>query len=121
MLTKYLGFEATNVEMLYYDVDVAGGAKSLTGCHPTPTAAHFKEAFVKLLSEVRPGDVCFLYVDAQGTQKGGEDCCDKEDAKNGGWAFAEGDCGSKKELVTNGWISDTIRKVRTVLADRGGP
>ena len=51
-------------------------------------------------------------VDAQGTQKGGEDCCDKDDGKNGGWAFAEGDCGSKKELVTNGWISEAIRKVR---------
>ena len=50
MLTKYLGFEAANVEMLYYDVDVANGAKSLTGCHPTPTAAHFKEKFVEMLS-----------------------------------------------------------------------
>ncbi|PIL37677.1 hypothetical protein GSI_01371 [Ganoderma sinense ZZ0214-1] len=111
MLTKYLGFEAAHVEMLYYNVDVANGAKSLTGCHPTPTAVHFKEKFVELLAAARPGDKRFLYVDVQGTQKGGDDC-NKDDGKNGGFAFAEGDCGTKKELVTNGWISETIRKLR---------
>ena len=113
MLTKHLGFQAAHVEMLYYNVDVPNGAKSLTGCHPTPTATHFKEKFVELLAGARPGDVRFLYVDAQGTQKGGDDSCsDKDDGKNGGVAFAQGDCGTKKELVTNGWISETIRKVR---------
>ena len=110
MLTKYLGFEAANVEMLYYDVDVGGGGKSLTGCHPAPTAGRFKEKLVEMLAGAQPGDVRFLYVDAQGTQKGGDDC-KPDDGKNGGWMFAEGDCGTKKELVTNGWISETIRKV----------
>ena len=118
MLTKYLGFEAGNVEMLYYDVDVENGAKSLIGCHPAPTAAHFREKFVELLAGAQPGDVRFLYVDAQGTQKGGDEC-KPDDGKDGGWMFAEGDCGSKKELVTNGWISEAIRKVGAVcsLAD----
>ncbi|KAI1791076.1 hypothetical protein LXA43DRAFT_451549 [Ganoderma leucocontextum] len=108
MLTKYLGFAAADVEMLYYDVDAPNGAKSLTGGHTPPTATHFKQKFAELLSGARPGDVRFLYVDAQGTQKGGEDC--KDDGKDGGYAFAQGDCGSKTELVTNGWISEAIRK-----------
>ena len=84
MLTKYLGFEAANVEMLYYDVDVGGGGKSLTGCHPAPTAGRFKEKLVEMLAGAQPGDVRFLYVDAQGTQKGGDDC-KPDDGKNGGW------------------------------------
>ena len=117
MLTGYLGFDAADVGMPYFNDEPKGKRGVCSGGQAPPSVPRFEKQLTRPLKEAQAGDVRFLYVDTQGTQKGG-DKCKPNDGKDGGWMLAEGDCGTK-ELVTNGWISEAIREVRAACSPFG--
>ncbi|PIL37691.1 hypothetical protein GSI_01385 [Ganoderma sinense ZZ0214-1] len=109
MLTRDLGFDTADVEMMFFDIDERD-KKSRTGPQDPPTATRFRDKFIwHLLSGARSGDVRFLYVDAHGTvwpdEHSGE--VDNEDE---GWTLAKDDKGKGKEVVYDDWLSKTIRE-----------
>ncbi|KAM5542483.1 hypothetical protein V8D89_003942 [Ganoderma adspersum] len=110
MLTKDLGFDAADVEMMFFDVDERGGPKSRTGSQDPPTAERFKQRFVwHLLSGARSGDVRFLYVDAHGTVWPDEESGEVDNVDEG-WTLAKDDDGRQKEVVYDDWLSKAIRE-----------
>ncbi|KAL3953846.1 hypothetical protein ACCO45_011802 [Purpureocillium lilacinum] len=105
MLVKYLGFSSNDVEVLYFDVDPKRG----DGPKKTPTADNFKDRFTRLCS-ADPGDVRFVYVDVHGTTWQDEDGEGEPDKEDEGWILAEDKDGTRKEIVTDDWVADTLRK-----------
>jgi hypothetical protein len=108
MLVKYLGFDAADVEMCYYD---SNRNERLRG-QDAPTATNFKTKFSSLLSSASARNVRFVYVDAHGTTNPGEDGAGGE-GNDGGWVLAQDDAGASKEVVSGDWLSETIRTVST--------
>ncbi|ROW13089.1 hypothetical protein VPNG_05919 [Cytospora leucostoma] len=110
MLVKYLGFASADVEMLYFDVDPSEGPKKCTLGQDPPTATKFKSKFGQLCRSAEPGDVRFLYVDAHGARYPDEDGSGEPDGMDEGWILAENDDGTRKEVVSDDWLGDAIRK-----------
>jgi hypothetical protein len=112
MLTQYMGFALSDVEMIYFDDDSTerGPKRCLKGQSP-PTATHFKKKFTDLLSSAKAGHICFVYVDTHGHEEEDENS-HEQDGKSEGWRFAGAEDGTTEEVVNDDWVGETIRKVR---------
>jgi len=106
MLTKTLGFESRNVDMLYYDVEPKGGPSYCLHGQQAPTASRFKAKFTALIKSAKPGDVRFLYVDAENVSG-----ASGEPGLDDGWDLAKRDDGQETETVLDSWITKTTRQV----------
>ncbi|KAF8535219.1 hypothetical protein BDD12DRAFT_912923 [Trichophaea hybrida] len=105
MLTTTLGFDSRNVVMLYYDIESEVGPRYCLHGQEAPTADRFMEKFTALIKSAKPGDVRFLYVDAYGVLDTSREHGFKE-----GWNLAERDDGQQPEVVSDGWITKTVRQ-----------
>ncbi|RYP59506.1 hypothetical protein DL769_008496 [Monosporascus sp. CRB-8-3] len=110
MLVKYLGFATTDIDMLYFDVDPSTGPKECTLGQDPPTATNFKSKFGQLCNSAQSGDVRFLYVDAHGTTDPDEENSGEQDGMDEGWILAKNNDGTLKEVVSDDWLGDAIRK-----------
>jgi len=110
MLTKTLGFDSSNVDMLYYDVEPERDPSNCLHGQQAPTARRFKEKFTNLIKSAKPGDVRFLYVDAKNVSS-----ASGEPGLDDGWNLAKRDDGQQTEIVWDSWITKTIRQVSKML------
>lgn len=116
MLVKHLGFASADVELSYFDYDPPTGPKKVTLGQDPPTATNFKAKFTQLCQSAIPGDVRFLYIDAHGTTYPDEDNSGEPDNEDEGWILAENDDGTRKEVLSDDWLGEAIRKVRAAVS-----
>ncbi|EIW52721.1 uncharacterized protein TRAVEDRAFT_135035 [Trametes versicolor FP-101664 SS1] len=109
MLVDHLGFDADDVEMLYFSEEPAGAPGVLSDGQAAPSASRFKARFTDLIAGAAAGDVRFLYVDTHGTIRPDDDSSGEADDMDEGWTMAEDDDGIRKEVVYDDWLADTIR------------
>lgn len=114
MLIKHLGFASTDVELSYFDVDPSSGPKKCTLSQDPPTVANFERKFKELCRSATLGDIRFLYVDAHGTSYEDEDHSGEPDDKDEGWSLAGNDDGTRRAIVSDDWVAETLRAVSTI-------
>lgn len=90
--------------------NVETGLRSAPSARTPPTADNFKDRFTRLCS-ADAGDVRFVYVDVHGTTWQDEDGEGEPDKEDEGWILAEDEDGTRKEIVTDDWVADTLRTV----------
>ena len=106
-----LGFDADNIEMLYYRAEPDGAPAEKEKGIEAPTASNFKSRFISLLEGAVAGDVRFVYVETRGVVHPGSDL--PPDSIDNGWSMASGDVGTgAPEVVTADYISQIIKEVR---------
>ncbi|KAI0677669.1 hypothetical protein C8Q78DRAFT_1066139 [Trametes maxima] len=109
MLTKHLGFDTDDVEMLYFNDEPKGKPGVRSDGQAAPTVSNFKSKFTTLIAGAGgPGDVRFLYVDTHGTIRPNPDGSGEPDGIDHGWTMAEDDEGMRKEIVYDNWLALTI-------------
>lgn len=111
MLVKYLGFASADVELSYFNIDPPTGPKQCTLGQDPPTVANFKLKFTQLCQSAVAGDVRFLYVDAHGTTYTDDDHSGEPDDEDEGWILAENNNGTRKDVLSDDWLGEAIRKV----------
>ncbi|KAI0650856.1 hypothetical protein C8Q79DRAFT_1007084 [Trametes meyenii] len=109
MLTKHLGFDTDDVEMLYFNDEPKGKPAVRSDGQAAPTASNFKAKFTRLIVGARgTGDVRFVYVDTHGTIYPNPDGSGEPDGIDEGWTMAEDDDGTRKEIVYDNWLAQAI-------------
>ncbi|KAI5889809.1 uncharacterized protein SCHCODRAFT_02635681 [Schizophyllum commune H4-8] len=100
-LTQNLGFNADDVRMLYFNEEPKGRPAVCSDGQEPPMASRFRPWFESMVGSAKPGEVCFLYVDADRSEgTGGTD---------EGWIMARDSAGLFKEVVPAAWVAETIR------------
>lgn len=115
MLVKHLGFSHADVDLSYFDVDPDQGPKKCTLGQDPPTVKNFQSKFTQLCAGAVAGDVRCLYVDAHGTTYPDEDGSGENDGNDEGWILAKTDNGTLKEVLSDDWLANAIKKVRLPL------
>ncbi|KAL1719056.1 hypothetical protein EV715DRAFT_273063 [Schizophyllum commune] len=103
-LTTDLDFDASDVQMLYYNSEPATGPAVVSDGQCAPTAACFKYTLAAFLSSAEAGDVRFLYLDTRGAIRPDGDA-DEES----GIILAANEQGTEKETIYNNSLASTIR------------
>ncbi|KAL1680262.1 hypothetical protein EV122DRAFT_208258 [Schizophyllum commune] len=105
MLTTDLGFDAGDVDMVYYHHEPADSIAVIPFGQQAPTAANFKAKLTSFLSSAETGDVRFLYLDTL-AETGPAGTADEEK----GIVLAANDEGRERETVYNEWLATVIRE-----------
>ncbi|KAI0397993.1 hypothetical protein F5Y17DRAFT_454574 [Xylariaceae sp. FL0594] len=108
LLTETLGWNRSDVEMLYFTSEPPEAAATLVEGQQAPTAARFQQKFSDLIRSAKPGDVRFVYVDVNVRQDPEPGEVDRPD---GGWVLAAGEDGRTKEDIWNGWIAKELQSL----------
>ncbi|KAI5826804.1 hypothetical protein K523DRAFT_354837 [Schizophyllum commune Tattone D] len=105
MLTTGLGFDAVDVDMVYYHHEPADSIAVIPFGQQAPTAANFKAKLTSFLSSAETGDVRFLYLDTLG-ETGPAGTADEKK----GIVLAANDEGRERETVYNEWLATVIHR-----------
>ncbi|KAI5892649.1 uncharacterized protein SCHCODRAFT_02668077 [Schizophyllum commune H4-8] len=108
-LTTDLGFDAGDVEMLYYNSEPANASAVVSDRQEAPTAARFKSKLTSFLSSAGADDVRLLYLDTRGAVNpdgGSTNSADEET----GLVLAANEQGTETEIVYSDWLATTIRE-----------
>ncbi|KAL1708000.1 hypothetical protein EV121DRAFT_288052 [Schizophyllum commune] len=108
-LTTDLGFDAGDVEMLYYNSEPANAPAVVSDGQGAPTAARFKSKLTSFLSSAEAGDVRFLYIDTLGAALPDGESTGSADEERG-LILAENEQGTGNEIIYNDWLATTIRE-----------